>query len=77
MKQNNFDSQEPLFSLQEVQDLISVTASIIVEASKKKSTTFKPWSVYIDRWCETNGMPDEVKTHLYKTILPSLNALKR
>lgn len=71
------DSHEPLFSLQEVQDLISVTASIIVEASKKKSVTFKPWSDYIDRWCETNGMPDEVKTHLYETILPSLNALKR
>lgn len=71
------DSHEPLFSLQEVQDLISVTASIIVEASKKKSVTFKPWSDYIDRWCETNGIPDEVKTHLYETILPSLNALKR
>ena len=71
------DSHEPLFSLQEVQDLISVTASIIVEASTKKSVTFKPWSDYIDRWCETNGMPDEVKTHLYETILPSLNALKR
>jgi transposase-like protein len=56
---------------------MSVTASIIVEASKKKSTTFKSWSDYIDRWCETNGMPDEIKTHLYETIIPSLNALKK
>ena len=77
MKKIDFETNEPLFSLQEDQDLIAVTASIIVEASKKKSTTFKPWSDYIDRWCETNGMPDEIKSHLYETIMPSLKALKR
>lgn len=77
MKKIDFETNEPLFSLKEVQDLMSVTASIIVEASKKKSVTFKPWSDYIDRWCETNGMPDEIKTHLYETVLPSLKALKR
>ena len=77
MKKIDFETNEPLFSLQEVQDLMSVTASIIVEASKKKSTSFKPWSDYIDRWCETNGMPDEIKSHLYETIIPSLNALKK
>lgn len=77
MTKINFETNEPLFSLKEVQDLMSVTASIIVEASKKKSTTFKPWSDYIDRWCEINGMPDEIKSHLYETIMPSLKALKR
>lgn len=77
MKKIDFETNEPLFSLQEVQDLIAVTASIIVEASKKKSTTFQPWSDYIDRWCETNGMPDEIKSHLYETIMSSLKALKR
>jgi hypothetical protein len=77
MKKIDFETSEPLFSLKEVNDLMSVTASILVEACKKRSTSFKEWSDYIDRWCQANYMPEEIKSHLYEVIIPSLNSLKR
>lgn len=77
MKKIDFETSEPLFSLKETTDLISFTAMIIVEARKKKSIGFKEWSDYIDRWCEANYMPEEIKSHLYTTIIPALNALKK
>ena len=72
-----FETGEPIFSLQETIDLMSVTASIIVEASKKRFISFKAWSDFIDRWCETNGMPEEIRSHMYEVVIPALNALKR
>lgn len=77
MTKINFETNEPLFSLKEVNDLMSLTATILVEASKKKSTSFKEWSDYIDHWCEANYMPKEIKSALYETIIPALNTLKR
>ena len=77
MKKIDFETSEPLFSLEEVNDLMSVTASILVEAYKKRSTSFKEWSDYIERWCEANYMPEEIKSNLYETIIPALNTLKR
>ena len=41
MNKIDFETSEPLFSLQETTDLISFTAMIIVEARKKKSIGFK------------------------------------
>ena len=77
MKKIDFETSEPLFSLKETTDLISFVATIIVEARKKKSIGFKEWSDYIDRWCQANCMPEEIKSHLYATIIPALNALKK
>ena len=77
MTKINFETNEPLFSLKEVNDLISLTTTVLVEASKKKLTSFKEWSDYINRWCETNYMPEEIKSALYETIIPALNTLKR
>lgn len=77
MKTNNFEVNEPQFSLKEVNDLISLTATILLEAYKKRSTSFKEWSDYIDHWTTANCMPEEIKTHLYEVIIPSLNSLKR
>jgi hypothetical protein len=77
MKKIDFETSEPLFSLKETTDLISFTAMIIVEARKKKSIGFKEWSDYIDHWCETNYMPEEIKSQLHTVIIPALNALKK
>ena len=77
MKKIDFETNEPLFSLKEVNDLMSLTSTILVEAHKKRSTSFKEWSNYIDHWCEANYMPEEIKSALYQTIIPSLNAMKR
>lgn len=77
MKTNNFEVNEPQFSLKEVNDLISLTATILVEAHKKRSTSFKEWSDYIDHWTTANCMPEEIKSHLYEVVIPALNTLKR
>ena len=77
MKKIDFETSEPLFSLKETTDLMSFVATILVEARKKRFTSFKEWSDYIDRWCEANYMPEEIKSHLYATIIPALNALKK
>lgn len=77
MNKIDFETSEPLFSLQETTDLISFTAMIIVEARKKKSIGFKEWSDYIDRWCEANCMPEEIKSQLHTMIISALNALKK
>lgn len=77
MKTNNFEVNEPQFSLKEVNDLMSLIATILVEAYKKRSTSFKEWSDYINHWCEANYMPDEIKTKLHEIIIPVLNTLKR
>lgn len=77
MKYLDFETSEPLFSLKEVNDLISFTAMILVEANKKKSLTFKEWADYIDHWTEVNCTPEEIKSHLYDVIIPSLNTMKR
>ena len=77
MNKIDFETSEPLFSLQETTDLISFTAMIIVEARKKKSIGFKEWSDYIDHWCKANHMPEEIKFELHKTIIQALNILKR
>lgn len=76
MKKIDFETNEPLFSLNEVNDLISLTAMILVEAYKKKSLTFKEWSDYINHWCEVNYMPEEIKSKLHEVIIPALNTLK-
>lgn len=76
MKKIDFTTSEPLFSLKEVDDLMSVTASILVEAYKKRSVSFKEWSDYIDHWCQANYMPDEIKAKLHEIIIPHLNMLK-
>lgn len=77
MKKIYFETNEPLFSFTDTANLMSVTASIIVEASKKRFTSFKAWADFIDRWCETNGMPEEIRSHMYEVVIPALNALKR
>lgn len=77
MKKIDFETSEPLFSLKEVDDLMSLTATILVEAYKKRSTSFKEWSDYINHWCETNYMPEEIKSKLHEIIIPALNSLKR
>lgn len=77
MKKIDFETSEPLFSLEEVDDLMSVTASILVEAYKKRSTSFKEWSDYINHWCEAKYMPEEIKSKLHEVIIPALNSLKR
>jgi hypothetical protein len=77
MKTNNFEVNEPQFSLKEVNDLMSLTATILIEAYKKRSTSFKEWSDYINHWCEANCMPEEIKSKLHEIIIPALNTLKR
>lgn len=77
MKKIDFETNEPLFSLKEVSELMNLTAGIITQAHKQRSTSFKEWSDYIERWCEVNYMPEEIKSNLYETIIPALNALKR
>lgn len=77
MKKIDFETSEPLFSLKEVDDLMSLTATILVEACKKRSTSFKEWSDYINRWCQANYMPEEIKSKLHEIIIPALNTLKR
>ena len=77
MTKIDFETSEPLFSLKETTDLMSFVAMVIVEARKKKSIGFKEWSDYIDRWCEANYMPEEIKSHLHTTIIQALNALKK
>lgn len=77
MKKIDFETSEPLFSLKETTDLMSFVAMVIVEARKKKSIGFKEWSDYIDHWCEVNYIPEEIKSHLHATIIPTLNALKK
>ena len=76
MKKIDFDTSEPLFSLKEVDGLMSLTTTILVEAYKKRSTSFKEWSDYINHWCKANYMPDEVKSKLQGIIIPALNTLK-
>lgn len=77
MKTNNFEVNEPQFSLKEVNDLMSLIATILVEAYKKRSISFKEWSDYINHWCGTNYMPEEIKSKLHEIIIPALNTLKR
>ena len=77
MRRIDFGTSEPLFSLKETADLMSFVAMVIVEARKKKSIGFKEWSDYIDRWCQTNYIPEEIKSHLHTTIIQALNALKK
>ena len=77
MTKINFETNEPLFSLKEIRDIMAFEAGVITQAHLKKSVSFKEWADYIDRWCETNYMPEEIKSALYSTILASLNAMKR
>lgn len=77
MKKIDFETNEPLFSLKEVEELMRLTAGIIMQAYKQRSTSFKEWSDYIERWCDANYMPEEIKSKLHEAIIPTLNALKR
>lgn len=77
MTKINFENNEPLFSLKETREIIAFATGIIAQARVKKSVSFKEWADYIDRWCEANYMPEEIKSALYETIIPSLNTIKR
>lgn len=77
MTKINFETNEPLFSLKEVRETLDFATGIIAQARVKKSVSFKEWADYIDRWCEANYMPEEIKSALYETIIPSLNTIKR
>lgn len=77
MKNINFETNEPLFSLKEIHEIMAFATGIIAQARVTKSVSFKEWASYIDRWCEANYMPEEIKSALYETIIPSLNTIKR
>lgn len=77
MTKTSFETNEPLFSTKEVREILGFAAGVIAQARVKKTVSFKEWSDYIDRWCEANYMPEEIKSALYETIIPSLNTLKR
>lgn len=77
MTKINAENNEPLFSLKEVREILGVANGVIAQARVKKSVSFKEWADYIDRWCEANYMPEEIRSSLYETIIPALNTLKR
>lgn len=77
MTRISFETNEPLFSLEDTRKIMAFATGVIAQARITKSVSFKEWADYIDRWCEANYMPEEIKSALYETIIPSLNTLKR
>lgn len=63
IKQTDFVTGEPLFSLHNVKELTSFTANITLRAVEDNLQPAE-WEAYIRRWCDKNYMPDEIYDHI-------------
>lgn len=68
---------EPLFSMKEVCDAISCVTMCITEASIHGDLNYHDWQEYIQRWCRTSGMPEELQKHMEYVIRVNIEALLR
>ena len=72
----NLSTGEPLFSLEDVNNLISFTAMVLSKAVKDSNYNVDEWHEYIRHWCESNCMPQEVFEHLDSVIELQINNLR-
>lgn len=77
MKKIDFETNEPLFSMKEACDAISCVAMCITEASIHGDLNYHDWQGYLQRWCTTYGMPEELHKHMEYVIRVNIEALLR
>lgn len=71
----NFETHEPLFSLENAKSLIFVASHIMMEVAKTKNYNTDEWTEFAKRWCKTQNMPADIETYLCDTIASAINFL--
>lgn len=71
----NYDTGEPLFSLDDVKSLTDFTANIVIKAVKDNLQQ-EEYDSYIHRWCDTNCMPNEIYVHICTIVAFHLNFIR-
>ena len=71
----NFETHEPLFSLEDTKSLIFVASHIMMEVAKTKNYNTDEWAEFVKRWCKTQNIPVDIETYLCDTITSAINFL--
>lgn len=64
----------PSFTIKEVSDCMSATANAIA-IGIKQNASINDVEAYINRWCDCNYMPDDLRRHMSNVVSATLHSL--
>jgi hypothetical protein len=71
----NDDLQEiPSFTIKEISDCMSATANAIA-IGIKQNASINDVEAYINRWCDCNYIPDDLRRHMSNVVSATLHSL--
>jgi hypothetical protein len=74
-KKCNDDLQEiPSFTIKEISDCMSATANAIA-IGIKQNASINDVEAYINRWCDCNYIPDDLRRHMSNVVSVTLHSL--
>ena len=77
MKHTEFETGQPLFTTEELNDAVSFTASIISEAIRTRNFNRSDWKEKIDQWGLANYQTKDVIEHISAVIMYNFNIIQK